>query len=209
LQQALRNLNIEGSVVVTDKKLSSRTKSMLFGALLAGSTLVSTAQALEPQQGGAESERTPASLQAQPGTAPAASSPAHPHRQRKLASPYRSKGTSIHEQQFYQINWGVDSFSAKTVEAGQMIRFSYRVVDAKKATTLNDKKAAPALIDERAQVQLVVPSMEKIGQLRQSSTPEAGRTYWMVFSNKGKFVKHGDHVSVVIGRFHADGLVVD
>jgi hypothetical protein len=31
----------------------------------------------------------------------------------------------------------------------------------------------------------------------------------MVFSNKGKFVKHGDHVSVVIGRFHADGLVVD
>jgi hypothetical protein len=103
----------------------------------------------------------------------------------------------------------VDSFSAKTVEAGQMIRFSYRVVDAQKATALNDKKAAPVLIDPGAHVQLVVPSMEKVGQLRQSSAPETGRTYWMVFSNKGRFVKHGDHVSVVIGRFHADGLVVD
>ncbi len=139
---------------------------MLLGALLAGSIFVSTAQALEPQQGSAESARTPASRQAPTGTAPAVSSPVRPHRQRKLASPYRSKGTSIHEQQFYQINWGVDSFSAKTVEAGQMIRFSYRVVDAQKATALNDKKAAPSLIDERAHVQLVVPSMEKVGQLR-------------------------------------------
>ena len=58
-------------------------------------------------------------------------------------------------------------------------------------------------------VKLVVPDMEKVGKLRQSSTPEAGKAYWMVFSNKGKFVKHGDHVNVVIGRFHADGLVVD
>jgi len=195
--------------MVTHKNPSSRTKSMLLGALLAGSIFVSTAQALEPQQGSAESARTPASRQAPTGTAPAVSSPVRPHRQRKLASPYRSKGTSIHEQQFYQINWGVDSFSAKTVEAGQMIRFSYRVVDAQKATALNDKKAAPSLIDERAHVQLVVPSMEKVGQLRQSTTPEVGRTYWMVFSNKGMYVKRGDRVNVVIGKFHADGLVVD
>jgi len=182
--------------------------SMLLGAFLAGSIFVSVVLALEPQQGNAETAQTPAAPSTGPGTS-ATASPAHPHRQRKLASPYRSKGTSIHEQQFYQINWGVDSFAAKTVEAGQMIRFSYRVLDAQKAKALNDKKTAPTLVDDRAHVQLVVPSMEKVGQLRQSSTPEVGRTYWMVFSNKGKFVKHGDHVSVVIGRFHADGLVVD
>jgi hypothetical protein len=58
-------------------------------------------------------------------------------------------------------------------------------------------------------VKLVVPTLEKIGQLRQSSTPEAGEAYWMAFSNKGRLVKGGDHVIVVIGRFRADGLVVD
>jgi len=51
--------------------------------------------------------------------------------------------------------------------------------------------------------------MENVGQLRQSAPPEAGKSYWMVFSNKGRLVKRGDHVSVVIGAFHADGLMVD
>jgi hypothetical protein len=37
--------------------------------------------------------------------------------------------------------------------------------------------------------ELVVPSLEKLGQLRQSSTPEAGKSYWMAFSNKGRAVK--------------------
>jgi hypothetical protein len=31
----------------------------------------------------------------------------------------------------------------------------------------------------------------------------------MAFSNKGRLVKRGDRVSVVIGQFRADGLVVD
>ena len=104
--------------------------------------------------------------------------------------------------------WGVDSLGVKSVESGQMIRFSYRVIDVEKAKGLNDKKANPFLIDEKARVKLVVPTMEKVGQLRQSSTPEAGKSYWMVFSNKGNFVKRGNRVSVEIGRFRVDGLVV-
>jgi hypothetical protein len=97
----------------------------------------------------------------------------------------------------------------KWTESGEVIRFTYRVLDADKAMTLNDKKAEPALIDPQAQVKLVVPSMEKVGQLRQSSTPQAGKSYWMAFSNKGRLVKRGDRVNVVIGQFRADGLVVD
>jgi len=82
-------------------------------------------------------------------------------------------------------------------------------LDADKAKALNDKKSEPVLIDPEAGVKLVVPSLEKVGQLRQSSTPEAGKSYWMAFSNKGRPVKRGHHVNVVIGHFHADGLVVD
>jgi hypothetical protein len=58
-------------------------------------------------------------------------------------------------------------------------------------------------------VQLVVPTLDKVGQLRQSSTPEAGKSYWMGFSNKGRLVKRGDRVDVVIGQFKAQGLVVE
>ena len=105
--------------------------------------------------------------------------------------------------------WGVDSLAVKWGESGEVIRFTYHVLDADKAKVLNDKKFKPSLIDPQAGVKLVVPSLENVGQLRQSAALEAGKSYWMVFSNKGRLVKRGDHVSVVIGDFHADGLVVD
>ena len=110
---------------------------------------------------------------------------------------------------YYENYWGVDSLKVKSVESGEIIRFTYRVLDAEKARILNDKKLEPSLTDPKARVRLVVPSLEKVGQLRQSSTPQAGMAYWMAFSNKGRLVKRGDSVSVVIGQFHADGLVVE
>jgi len=51
--------------------------------------------------------------------------------------------------------------------------------------------------------------MGKIGQLRQSAAPEAGKSYWMAFSNKGRIVKRGDRVNIVIGNFHAESLRVE
>jgi len=111
-------------------------------------------------------------------------------------------------REFYELFWGVDSLTVKSAESGEIIRFTYRVLDASKAKTLNDKKIDPFLIDEKARVKLVIPSLEKVGQLRQSSTPEAGKSYWMAFSNKGRVVKPGDRVNVVIGNFRANGLVV-
>lgn len=109
----------------------------------------------------------------------------------------------------YGLVWGVDSLSVKWAESGEIIRFNYRVLDPDKAKALNDKRAEPSLVAPRAGVKLVVPSMEKIGQLRQSADPEEGKSYWMAFSNKGRLVKRGDRVSVVIGTFQADGLIVD
>jgi hypothetical protein len=110
---------------------------------------------------------------------------------------------------YYRLVWGVDSLVVKMAESGELIRFSYRILDADKAKALNDKKSEPVLIDPEAGVKLVIPSLEKVGQLRQSSTPEAGKSYWMAFSNKGRPVKRGHRVNVVIGQFHANGLVVD
>lgn len=120
--------------------------------------------------------------------------------------PDRFAGRAGH---YYRLVWGVDALQVKWTESGEVIKFTYEVVDANKAKMLNDKKFEPSLIDPKAGVKLVVPSLEKVGQLRQSSTPQAGRSYWMAFSNKGRLVKRGDRVDVVIGQFRAQGLVVD
>jgi hypothetical protein len=110
---------------------------------------------------------------------------------------------------YYRTVWGIDDLSVKWTESGEVIRFSYHVLDRGRAKALNDGQNEASLIDPRAGVKLVVPSMENVGQLRQTAPPEAGKAYWIVFSNKGRLVKRGDHISVLIGAFHADGLVVD
>jgi hypothetical protein len=161
----------------------------LLAALMAGSIMVAPAfsQSTENNQG-----------------------TANPENQSMTAkSRYQPSRFSKRAVEYYGYIWGVDSLSVKWAESGEVIRFSYRVLDADKAQPLNDKKNEPALIDPQAGVKLVVPSLEKVGQLRQSAPPEAGRSYWMAFSNKGRLVKRGDRVDVVIGKFRALGLVVD
>jgi hypothetical protein len=67
----------------------------------------------------------------------------------------------------------------------------------------------PELWDAQARVKLSVPQMEKVGKLRQESSPKTGMTYWMAFSNPTLAVKRGHRVDVVIGSFHAANLVVE
>jgi len=135
---------------------------------------------------------------------PAAGAKSHPSPSRY--APDRFAGRA---GRYYELAGGIDSISVKLVESGELVRFSYRVVDPAKASVLNDKQNAATLNDPQAGVSLVVPTMEKIGQLRQSTPPEAGRSYWMTFSNKGRRVLRGHRVDVVIGQFKANNLVVD
>jgi hypothetical protein len=111
-------------------------------------------------------------------------------------------------EKFYRSVWGVENLEVRETSSGVLLRFSYRVTDANRARLLNDKKAIPYLIDQKTGAVLQVPTMPKVGMLRQSSDPVNGLSYWMVFSNKGNFVKPGSRVDVVIGNFRAQGLVV-
>ena len=104
---------------------------------------------------------------------------------------------------------GSRPIEVRAVESGELIRFSYHVVNPAKAKPLNDKKTDAFLISPVARVKLVIPSLEKVGQLRQTETPEAGKSYWMAFSNPRRKVKPGDRVNVDIGQFHVAGLVVE
>ena len=147
----------------------------------------------------------------QAGTQPAKPAPATstPAAIAGVHSRYRPDRFAGRAGEYYRLIWGVDALAVKWTESGEIIRFTYRVLDPSKAKTLNDKKSEPSLIDPHAGVSLVVPSMEQVGQLRESADPEQGKSYWMAFSNKGRLVKRGDHVIVMIGHFRADGLVVD
>jgi hypothetical protein len=176
-------------------------KLLLGTVLLAGLAGLPGAGAQEAQQNGNSKANLSSSVPA--SGVVKATAPAAKH------SRYRPVSLSTRAIDHYQTIWGVDSFSVRAVESGQMVRFSYRVLDPQKAAALNDKKATPFMVDQGGRVKLVVPEMEKVGKLRQSSTPEAGKAYWMVFSNKGGFVKRGDRVTVEIGKFSVNGLTVE
>jgi hypothetical protein len=108
----------------------------------------------------------------------------------------------------YKVLWGIDDILVKESAAGALIRFSYRIVDPIKAKALNDEKSTPNMIDPTGRVALQIPEMEQVGKLRQITAPETGKVYWMVFSNKGGYVKPGNRVDIVIGNVRLRGLVV-
>jgi hypothetical protein len=110
---------------------------------------------------------------------------------------------------YYMSAWGIDNLKVSYTASGNLIRFTYRVADPVLAKPLGDEKATPYLYGQRSHAMLQVPTMDKVGTLRQVGAQKAGMEYWMVFSNKGNLVKQGDRVNVIIGTFHADGLLVE
>jgi len=175
-------------------------RRFLSAGLLAGSILLVS-------ETGAQSSQVPAAPETRESAAVPAREPS-PSATSKGTGPSSRAAVLPSVRRLYQANWGVDNLQVKAVSSGLMLRFSYRVVDANKAQVLNDKKATPLLIDVKSGSQFVVPTMEKTGQLRQTASPENGREYWMIFSNKSNFVKPGNKVDIVIGAFRADGLTV-
>jgi hypothetical protein len=39
--------------------------------------------------------------------------------------------------------------------------------------------------------------------------PEAGRMYWLLFANPAKYIKPGNQVTVVVGDYRLEHLVVE
>ena len=170
---------------------------LLMGALISGillSPLWSQSASPSRQTGsGAKAATAPT------GAAPASS-----------AKPVTYKlGMSRREFEYYGILWGIDSLRVQAVASGELIRFTWRVIDDQKAKVLNDEKIEPYLLDPAAHAKLLVPELPFMGKMRVKSTPQTGKTYWVGFSNPGYFVKKGDRVDVAIGPFHVEGLPVE
>jgi hypothetical protein len=132
--------------------------------------------------------------------APAAPTPRH--------SPYLPVNMSQHAKNYYGLMKGIDNLSVRRTASGNLIRFSYRVIDPVAAHLLGEKTATAYLYGQASHALLEIPVMDKIGPLRQTGPLEVGQEYWMVFSNKGDPIKAGDRVDVFVGSLHIDGLIV-
>jgi hypothetical protein len=152
---------------------------------------------------------------AQPPTKHTAATPAQPaHAPPKPAAHH--VGSQFHPvsvtgsaNQLYAAQWGVDSLRVQYTSSGNLLRFTYRVVEPRLAAPLADKKFTPVLFSPVHHAELSIPVMEKVGPLRQAMGQKAGMEYWMAFSNRGQLVKPGERVNITIGSFHADGLIVE
>ncbi len=105
--------------------------------------------------------------------------------------------------------WGVEVTSVRLTANDHMIDYRYRVLDADKAADLSKRQIKPFLIHQESGKVLAVPETAKLGPLRNSNAPQEGKIYWMFFGNAGYLVKAGDIVTVVIGEFRVENLVVE
>ncbi|HBI15365.1 MAG TPA: hypothetical protein DDY20_07610 [Desulfobulbaceae bacterium] len=104
--------------------------------------------------------------------------------------------------------WGIEITSLHMSAGGHMVDLRYRVLDAEKAEPLFAPDNKPYLIDEASQKVLSVPQTAKVGPLRTSGDVKENRIYWMFFGNIPGLVKSGSRVTVVIGDFRAEHLIV-
>lgn len=104
--------------------------------------------------------------------------------------------------------WGVRDFSIRLASNGYMLDFRYSVTDPEKARPLFDWKIKPYLEDAVSGTRYYVPNPPKIGALRNTRPPQKDRIYFIIFGNPGKTLQPGSRVTVVVGDFRAENLVV-
>jgi hypothetical protein len=131
--------------------------------------------------------------------------------QDRVANPDDAVGivkTHPRQKTYMKRKWGVEVLWVRTTAAGYMLEFRYKVLDAEKAKPLFVRQDKPVLIHEKSGSRMIVPTPGKVGALRNSNTPKEGTVYWMFFANPGKYVKPGDQVSIQIGDYLQQHLVV-
>ena len=108
-----------------------------------------------------------------------------------------------------EATWGVRVESIRLTAVGHMVDFRYRVIDPEKAATLTKRGREAFILDEATNTKLPVP-VTKVGQLRGTGTkPQKDRVYTVMFNTGGGLIQQGSQVSVVIGDFKAEHLIVE
>lgn len=106
--------------------------------------------------------------------------------------------------------FGLHFESLRVSGDGLLLDFRYRVTDPDKAMHVVNRQTRPVIIDPVSKMELQVPHAQNIGTLRQmGSKLIRGRRYTALFANPGKIIKSGSKVSIVMGSFRLDNVVVE
>jgi len=175
----------------------SRTTRRLLGilvSLLAGPVLAQPAPAA--------GEATVAST-----TVPAFELPAMPAPQ-----PWAEVNLDADTSRRLEDEWGVKVLGMRLGASEYMLDFRFRVLDAEKALPLFDQRIKPYIIADKSNIKLPVPMAAKVGAFRPTNRGKnitADRNYYIVFGNPDRHVNAGETVTVVIGDFRVDKLLVN
>ena len=121
----------------------------------------------------------------------------------------RRLSTKMDQNAGLEANWGVRVESIRLTAAGHLVDFRYRVIDPEKAVILMERGTEAYLQDEAAGTKLPIP-VTKVGQLRGTGTkPQKDRVYTVMFNTGGGLIQQGSAVTVVIGDFKAEHLIVE
>lgn len=108
--------------------------------------------------------------------------------------------------------WGIQIIGLRTSAAGYMLDWRFRVLDPEKAFPLLMRHVDRYLVVEKSGAVLRVPFTDKLGSMRATvrtaNMIKKFKIYAGLFANPGQHVQPGDKVSVVIGNFMADNVVV-
>ena len=124
-------------------------------------------------------------------------------------APEKDPSTAVVKSNPLAEKWGIEITSLRMAAANHMVDFRFRVLDAKKADPLFVRQTKPYLVDQKSGKVLAVPNTAKIGPLRNSNKPKEGRIYWMFFGNHTRLISQGSAVTVVIGEFKVENLIVE
>jgi hypothetical protein len=116
---------------------------------------------------------------------------------------------SQRQELYFERRYGMGQLRVHSISAGASLEFRCQVLDAEKAKALNDNRVAPVMTERKSGTKLSVATDENIGKPHQVAAPEAGREFRTVFGNRGKIVKPGNMVDLVIGSVHMSGLIVE
>ncbi|PLX45491.1 MAG: hypothetical protein C0609_03050 [Deltaproteobacteria bacterium] len=105
--------------------------------------------------------------------------------------------------------WGIEIQALRISAEGFMLDFRFKVVDPEKAAMLFSREYPPILNHQRSGAKLAVPNTAKAGPMRSTYPPKKGRVYFMLFGNANQVVQQGDKVTIVVGDFRLEDIVVE
>ena len=104
---------------------------------------------------------------------------------------------------------GIRILSIRPTAANYMLDFRFRILDKNKVSEIMSRKIKPMLVVEKNGATLMVPVTSKLGPLRQSAKfAKENKNYFMFFANPRHTVKSGDLVTVKIGDFKKEHILV-